>query len=186
MIKDDIVDAGLKVLIEHGLDNWTIDAVAAQAKCAKGLVHYHHGTKARLLHQVARRLADQRFDRRLRALTRSTGARDRRVGVGGGTGGVDALWKVLRSDAASGASAAWFGVLGTRPASEPPLVYDDTRLGEFARAVARALELPSIDPVQARALRAALDGLEAELLAGTPPDTVRDTYHGAWLALLPA
>ena len=44
-----IVEASERVLIEQGLEGWTVEGVAREAGCAKGLVHYHHRTKGALL-----------------------------------------------------------------------------------------------------------------------------------------
>ena len=68
MLKKQISDALLEVLVRDGLEHWTVSAVADQAGCAKGLVHYHHNTKEQLLGTVADQLAKTRAEDRLGAL----------------------------------------------------------------------------------------------------------------------
>ena len=63
MLKEQIAQAATDVLIRKGLENWTISAVAQEADCAKGLVHYHHVTKTELLGTVADRMAGRQICR---------------------------------------------------------------------------------------------------------------------------
>ena len=68
MLKEQISGAALDVLIRDGLEKWTVSAVADQAGCAKGLVHYHHKTKEQLLGTAADQLARATAEDRLGAL----------------------------------------------------------------------------------------------------------------------
>ena len=47
-----ILDATEALLMLRGAHTLTIDAVAREARCAKGLVHYHFRTKGQLLVEV--------------------------------------------------------------------------------------------------------------------------------------
>jgi AcrR family transcriptional regulator len=175
MIQERIVDAALDVLIERGLDRWTIDAVAREAGCAKGLVHYHHGTKARLLAEVAARLSRRRFQARRAALEQP------------GAQGLDRLWEVLGSDVTSGTTAAWASLLGyplPRPATG--LAPGEEELRDLADTIEQSLSLPPLATAQAIALLAALDGFEVALLSEAEPEAVHDAYHRFWLALISA
>lgn len=173
MVPERIVDAAMEVLIKKGLDRWTIDAVAREAGCAKGLVHYHHGTKARLLAQVAARLSRRRFQQRRAALERP------------GAQGLDDLWEVLGDDVASGTTAAWASLLGYSLARQATgLAPSSEELRALADTIEKSLALPPLATTQALALLAALDGFEIALLSQAEPDTVHDAYHRFWLALI--
>ncbi|NNG16176.1 MAG: TetR family transcriptional regulator [Gemmatimonadales bacterium] len=175
MIQERIVGAAMDVLLEKGLDGWTIEAVAREAGCAKGLVHYHHGTKARLLAEVAARLSSQRFHARRAALERP------------GAQGLDRLWEVLGGDVASGATAAWASLLGYPLARlATGLAPSEEALRDLADTIEQSLSLPPLATAQALALLAALDGFEIALLSEAEPDAVHDAYHRFWLALISA
>lgn len=173
MIQDRIVDAATDVLIDRGLDRWTVDAVARVAGCAKGLIHYHHGNKGKLLAGVAQRLYRRRLQRRKTALERP------------GAEGLDALWEVLGDEVESGTTAAWASLLGYPPARHSAALAPSVEeLESLAETIAQSLALPPLPAAQARALLAALDGFEIALLAGAESDAVRDSYHRFWLALI--
>jgi TetR/AcrR family acrAB operon transcriptional repressor len=54
-----ILDSALQLVRENGAEAMSIEAVAAAAGSAKGLVHYHFKTKQGLLSAVAEKLAEQ-------------------------------------------------------------------------------------------------------------------------------
>ncbi len=173
MIQERIVDAAMDVLIKKGLDRWTIDAVAQEAGCAKGLVHYHHGTKARLLTEVAAQLSRRRFQQRKSALERP------------GAQGLDGLWELLGDDVASGNTAAWASLLGYPLARQATgLAPSEGELRALAETIEKSLALPPLTTTQALALLAALDGFEMALLSRAEPDAVHDAYHRFWLTLI--
>jgi AcrR family transcriptional regulator len=172
-LKDEIAEVATRVLVRHGLRGWSVDRVAREAGCAKGLVHYHHGTKRALLRAVAGRLELAHSQRRLDALA---GSRDAQA--------LDALWRVLAAEVASG---EWGAILCLR--SEPDFRAEPTNeapeLKRLASSLATALGLasPSLDEI--RLIAAALDGLQLALLRGGDPDSMREAYHRLWLAVLP-
>lgn len=55
-----IVEAMRASVAEHGIAGSTFDRVAREAGVSRGLLHYHFGTKERLLVEVVRREADVR------------------------------------------------------------------------------------------------------------------------------
>lgn len=172
-MKLEIIDHATALLIEEGLASWTLDRVAARARCAKGLVVYHHGSRAALLGQVAGALRRRRLERRTKALASS------------GSDAVDALWWIIEEETASGEAGAWLSLLTLR---DPEIIAatrhspsEDTTLnGPLARAL--ALD-PDAEALGATSL-AALDGFAVALLGRTPVTQVRDAYHRFWLGLL--
>jgi len=170
-LKDKIIAAAAKVLLREGLQGWSVDLVAAEAGCAKGLVHYHHGSKKELLGRVAGQLARDRVARRMAALSES------------GAEALDGLWNALEGEVRSGAWAAWAALT-----AEPGIVGPTeapTEISAFGAAVGRALDLPALSPDDARLAQAALDGFQLALARGAPGEAVHEAYHRLWLALLP-
>jgi len=168
-----IMEAAESLLMQHGLHGWSVEQVARTAECAKGLVHYHFGTRAALLAAVAGAMGQQRIEQRVRALAPR------------GTSALDALFAVLQQDAREGRSKAWLelglnGAAGIHAAMTPSA----EQLDRFAAAGGAALEMPPLRPDRARALLLVLDGLEAGLVRGARHPDVREAYDQVWLAML--
>lgn len=148
-----------------------MDRVAAEAGCAKGLVHYHHGTKRALLGRVGEALGRARQARRLEALT------------GSGADALDRLWGALVREVRSGEWAAWAAIV-----AEPDIPGPSSPPGELpalADAIGRALDLPAPRGEDARLAAAALDGFQVALQLGAPEATTREAFHRLWLTFLP-
>lgn len=166
-----IVEASRGLLFEVGLDGWTVDGVARRAGCAKGLVHYHFGTKGALLSATAEQLASGRW---------------RRIGAGlqlRGPAAIDALWDSVLAAVRSGETRARFGLLSqtaTAPAFAPP----EALLHELAVRFRVAFDQDDIAGEDAALLLAALNGLEMLLLAGMDEGLVRQAYHRLLLFLV--
>ena len=173
MLKDQISVAALDVLVQDGLEQWTVSAVADQAGCAKGLVHYHHKTKEQLLGTVADRLARNRAEDRLSALST------------GGTEALDDLWNVLATTASPGRTRAWLSLLGhsSAPVGEAARLPADY-LDRLSAAIAKAFSLESVEEPVVRFIDAALDGFELALVRGDDPDRVHEAFHQTWLSVL--
>ncbi len=166
-----IVEASRGLLLETGLDGWTVDGVARRAGCAKGLVHYHFGTKGALLSATAEQLASARW---------------KRIGAGlqlRGPAAIDALWDSVLAAVRSGETRARFGLLSqtaTAAAFAPPEVL----LEELAVRFRVAFDQEDIAGEDAALLLAALNGLEMLLLAGMDVALVRQAYHRLLLFLV--
>lgn len=169
-LKDEIVTAASRVLRRQGLGSWSVDLVAAEAGCAKGLVAYHHGSKRALLGAVGRELWRARQAQRVAALS------------GSGAEALDALWLVLTAAAREGESAA-LAALSAEPGIDTRLDSAED-LAALGAAIGRALDLPDFPPAEARLAAAALDGFELALLRGASEDAVHEAYHRLWLGLL--
>lgn len=168
-----IIDAAKAILVRDGLAGWTVERVAREANCAKGLVHYHFETKWQLLGLVAAALRKERMARRAGAFSRS------------GTDALDALWDVLSSETASGECAAWFALATVQHHTVRdalPATGDDLR--RVAAAMATALALPEPSIPRLRVVLATLDGMQLPLLLGDDVEAVREVYDRYWLATL--
>ena len=167
-----LAEAAERVLLEAGLSGLSLDRVAREAGCAKGLVNYHYRAKPDLLAAVAVRLAARRRERLLTALH------------GAGADALDALWASLRQAVTSGESAGRFALLGLAdPAVALPLADLGANWHSLADRLGEALDAPPLDPESVLAFLATLDGLELALLAGTPEEECKAGYYRAILAL---
>ena len=144
--------------------------MAAEAGCAKGLVHYHHGSKQALLSRVGDALGRARQARRLEAL------------AGSGADALDRLWLALVREVRSGEWAAWAS-LAAEPGIPGPAVAPSD-IEALSEAIARVLDLPALLAEDARLATAALDGFQLALHLGAPESATREAYHRLWLALL--
>ena len=170
-MKDDITTAATAVLLRDGLQKWSVDRVASEAGCAKGLVPYHHGSKKALLAAVAANLARARQARRLAALD------------GRGAAALDHLWQALVDEVRSGEWAAWAALVAEPGIDTPSDSPADLAL--LATTIGRALEVPPLRPDETRLAIAALDGFQMAVHLGAPEETIHEAYHRLWLALLP-
>jgi AcrR family transcriptional regulator len=173
MHKDQISEAALLVLKRDGLQQWTISAVALEAGCAKGLVHYHHHTKEELLGTVADQAVRDRTESRITALS------------GRSTAALDALWTVLASSVEGGQTASWLSLSGhPSPAVRSRIVLPGDYLGRLSESISQAFSLAAVDESTALAIDAGLDGLEVALLRGDAQERVHEAFHQMWLAVL--
>ncbi len=170
-MKRTILAASKLILIRNGLSGWTIEDVAREANCAKGLVNYHYKTKTRLLAQVGESLRNDRIDRRLVALR------------GEGAAALDSLWNVLLAEVRTGELAAWLALSSTLdPTISQALKPSAEKIDEMSQAVARSLGMKdsNLGPL----LETVLTGFQIALLHGHEDAVVREAYHRFWLGLL--
>jgi AcrR family transcriptional regulator len=172
-MKLQIVDHATALLIERGLAGWSLDALAARAGCAKGLLLYHHRSKADLLARVATQLRIERQRRRLEGVKL------------GGPAAIDALWLMLLEETSSGRSVAWLSLV----ALAEPGVRECTRstreeVRDLGKATAAAFDLEGEAADLGRVVAAALDGFGVDLLVDGNEAELREAYHRHWLGLL--
>ena len=164
-----IVEAARSTLVQEGLAGWTMERVAREAGCAKGLVHYHFRTKAELLAVVAASLRRERAGRRIDAF-RARGA-----------AALDALWQVLVREVATGEAAAWLSLasLPERPVRDA-LLASREELERLGAAAGASLESAELSEPALRMLLAALDGLQLPLVRGEDAEPVREAFDRSW------
>jgi len=174
-VKEAISLAARTVLLAHGLTGWSIEAVAREAGCAKGLVIYHGRTRNDLLAKVARGLSGDRATHRLEPWQAP------------GTAGLDRLWNTLAAEVRTGEFAAWVTLSASKArevsaAAAPPADF----LPELGSAARQALNLPAERSPEetGRLIDAVIGGFQLQLLHRTSPVTVREVYHRFWLGLM--
>lgn len=169
-MRDRILNAATAVLVQHGLNGWTVDEVARKADCAKGLVNYHYRSKQHLLERIAELLRENRWAKRL-ATTRKPKP-------------LDLLWQTLIDEVGSGRFSAWLSLLVAgeklRHAARTPLQHAETLCRALGESLGLGDQLASHGPLVA----AALDGISLRLLEGTDPSALEEVYHRFWLTLL--
>jgi AcrR family transcriptional regulator len=170
-MKSEILAAAKSVLVKKGLAAWTIEDVAREARCAKGLVNYHYKTKANLLAQVGESLREDRLGRRLAALENE------------GATALDALWNTLTAEVRSGEMAAWLALSALQDqAVHHGLRSQERELRRLEDAANRAFGIS--DPTMGQLIDSVLAGFQVALLNGHEDQLVREAYHRFWLGVL--
>lgn len=178
--REAIVAAALQAVGRDGAEAVSLERVASEAGCAKGLIHYHFKSKQGLLQAVAREL--------LRS-------REAAWGEAFATAPPDAAirttWSLLTHESKSGVARAWLSLLAS-PAALPEQTVKDCASG-FNRALAegasRMLEGlgggVAAPPHEIGSLLAAVvTGMSLQLVAGADPCQVEGGYAALWLGLL--
>lgn len=165
-----IIAAASKVTADIGLTDWTVERVAHEAGCAKGLVLYHFGSKQALLDQVAIAVTTERLASRAAAL-RLPPAK-----------AIDQLWVDLAREVGSGAFRLWLA-LAAATSTSSSATFSAAQRQQLATAAAATFRLPASDPALT-ALPAVLDGFQLLLLQGVPEPEVREAFDSYWLEVL--
>lgn len=173
-----IVAAALRLLKNKGAAATTIEAVAREAGCAKGLVHYHFKTKPALLAAVARQLGTQRRQDWNRALRNSEPK-----------AAIDQSWALLLREARDGTLRAWISLPSsglTGQAVREELTGFAAMLGEVLGAFFELLGLEPTVPLGelGSLLAAVVHGVGLELGSGTDPQRLQGAYAAAWVGIL--
>ena len=168
-----IVEAAGTVLVRDGLERWTVDRVAREAGCAKGLVHYHFSSKWELLAVVAGAMRRERAERRRRALSV------------GGAEGLDELWNTLVAEVDSGEHTAWLALASSteRPIRDAMLLQAPELRG-LAESLGGALDATDFSEETLAAILTILDGLQLPLVLGQDRESVREVYDRFWLSVV--
>jgi TetR/AcrR family transcriptional repressor of bet genes len=109
--RQQIVDALLSVMAEHGYEGASIQAIARRARLAPGLIHYHFASKREILLEAIRQLTDL-VDQRFQALAqRAETPRERLRAF------IDA--RLARGAGASPAAVAAWVIVGAEAVRQP-------------------------------------------------------------------
>lgn len=175
-----IITAARSVIGQRAAGSVSVDRVAKEAGCAKGLVHYHFKTKRGLFEAVAEDLATKRETAWRTAFDAPT-PKD----------AIDRTWHLLTKESANGTLRAWsylFGGSGGLPdQTVSSLVARFSReLGRAAAGTLRRMGLaPTVPPEEIGwLLGAVVDGMGLKLLAGADPGELEGAYAALWLGIL--
>ena len=157
-----------------------MDEGAREARCAKGLVHYHFKTKAGLMAAVAGRLGERRRSRWTDAFRAPTPE-----------AAIKRSWSLLVAEARDGTIRAWTALLAqTEKVTDQSVSLEFTNFGTaIAGAADRLLEelglVPTIPSEELGLLLAAVvHGMGLQLESGTEPERLQEAYAAAWLGVL--
>lgn len=173
-----ILDAAERLLRRGG--GVTVDQVAREARCAKGLVHYHYQTKGGLLAATASHLAERRRTRWAEAFRAATPQ-----------GAIRGSWDLLLSEADDGTIRAWTALCAERNRVTGRSV--SLEIEAFSNAIAGAagalvseLGLVPTVPIEeiGLLLAAVVHGSGLQLATGTAPAKLQGAYAAAWLGVL--
>lgn len=172
------MDAAIHLLRRNG--GLTVDQVAAGARCAKGLVHYHFHTKGSLLAAAASRLAGQRRSRWAEAFRADTP-----------DAAIRRSWDLLVSESRDGTLRAWSALCAERDKVTGQTVSSEvegfsTAISQAADSLVRDLGLTPTISIQELGLllAAVVHGCGLQLEAGVPPAGLQGAYAAAWLGVL--
>ena len=173
-----ILKAAERILRRGGLG--TVDQVAREANCAKGLVHYHYHTKSALLAAVAARLGQARRERWARTFASQTP-----------DGAIRASWNLLVAEHADGSLRAWLALLAHKDKATGRVV--SSEMASFAEALTQSASrwlaqlglAPTVTIEEIGSLIASVVwGTGLLLAAGTAPSRLQGAYDAAWAAVL--
>jgi AcrR family transcriptional regulator len=158
----------------------TVEQVAREARCAKGLVHYHFRTKGALLAAATARLGEARQ----KAWREAFRARSPQLAI-------ERSWQLLFSESRNGTVRAWTSLYAQtdhitgRAVSEQIAAYGRT-LADAAGALLGDLGLAPTIPTQEIGwlLAGVVHGMGLQLEVGAPPDRLQGAYSAAWLGVL--
>jgi TetR/AcrR family transcriptional repressor of bet genes len=175
-----IVEAALALLCERGASKVTVEDVATASGCAKGLIHYHFKTKARLWAAVAERLATERRNRWIMVFDSATP-----------TQAVERSWDLLVGESGDGTLRAWTSLFGSGTTLPEPVV--SITLTQFSEALGAAVK--TLFDAHGATLRigeaelgwflgSLVAGVGYLLLAGAAVPELERAYTTAWLGVL--
>lgn len=179
--RERILECAEALIKQQGAEPMSIEAVAASAGSAKGLVHYHFKTKQGLMSAVAERLTATR-KLQWEAAFKAPSAEE----------AILQTWSLLTKESGDGTVQGWqslVGVGGRLTDGTAKTLRDD-----FAACLCDSLtamlrdELgltPTIPSAEiGRLLEAVIHGMGFQLASGTEEAALEGAYSAAWLSIL--
>jgi len=172
-----LVEATIFVLAHTNPDEITVDAIAKQAQCAKGLIVYHFGGKATLMSAAIDRLQERRTAQWVSCFASVTSIPD----------AMDQGWNLLTNESAQGLCLAWSRI----PAYADHMV--SKTFEGFAAALGDAYaDLAHRSGVEAKLVPAEAGwwlgslilGIGTALASGGDRAQLRSAYMASWLGML--
>ena len=179
--RERILECAEALIRQQGADPMSIEAVAAAAGSAKGLVHYHFKTKQGLISAVAERLTAARTSQWATAF-KAPSAQE----------AISQTWSLLTQESGDGTVQAWQTLVGFGDRLTDGLA--KKLRGDFADSLCNALTsmlrnqlglTPTIPDAEiGRLLEAVIDGMGFQLTSGTEEAALEGAYSAAWLSIL--
>ncbi len=175
-----ILDAAVTLVKRVGAGGLTIDGVAKEAGCAKGLIHYHLKSKHALLQSVAERIVDERE----RSWSEAFAAPSPEEAI-------SSTWRLLTNESENGTMRAWLtltnasGAMAERSVTDLSMRFSDalgSAVSRLLRGVGLSLTVP--DAEIGWLLGAVVDGMGMRLTGGGDQTQLEGAYAAAWLGVL--
>jgi len=175
-----ILGAAARLVRERGAAGVTVGEVAAEAGCAKGLVHYHFSTKQRLWDAVAGEMARERAQNWRLAFE-----------AGGPTDVVQQSWELLVEESVNGTVLAWTSLFG--PGTEVSEQLASTSITSFSELLGQLVgamlerhgSAARVPPAELGwLLSSVIAGVGFLLLGGAERREMENAYAAAWLGIL--
>ena len=180
----DARDRVLSVTIRHakrgGLSAITLDAVADETGCAKGLVTYHFGSKDALIHSATEeilRAHEAQWKQALHADSFETAIRQ--------------TWQTLLAEVRDGYWRAWLSLVTSKDRVIVQLVSNHiTRFTEALRSATESqIRTMGLEPTVSLSelgnfLAAGISGMGLHLATGAKPDILEGAHSAMWVAVL--
>jgi AcrR family transcriptional regulator len=175
-----ILAAAERLLRRRGATDTTIEAVAKETRCAKGLVLYHFKTKPALLGSVTEQMGKARQTAWVAAFRAASPE-----------AAIQQTWELVTREARDGTIRAWTSLLADQHTLTVQTVKQ--QIEAFATALSGAvsrllqdLGLHPTIPVREMGwlLAGVVHGMGIQLEAGTNPAELQGAYAAAWLGVL--
>jgi len=178
--RDRVLSTATRHMKRAGISDFTLDEIAEEAGCAKGLVAYHFGSKDQLIVAAAEGILRghaAEWQKALRAASfEST---------------VSQTWQTLVAEVREGYWRAWLSLAASRDRVIVQLVNNHTNT--FVEALRQASESqmrtmglePSVSIKElGQFLSVGLQGLGLQLAAGVKPEVLEGAHSALWVAVL--
>lgn len=174
----------LSVAVRHvkrvGVAGITLDEIAEEAGCAKGLITYHFGSKDQLILTATEEILrghEARWRQALRADSLEAAVRQ--------------TWQTLLEEVRDGYWRAWFSLAVSKDRVFVQLVsnhanqfVDSLRIAAESQMRTMGLQ-PTVSIAElGQFLSAGLQGLGLQLAAGVRPDSLEGAHSALWVAVL--
>jgi len=178
--RDRVLSVAVRHLTRAGVPSITLDQIADEADCAKGLVTYHFGTKDQLVVAAAEEILRVHATEWQRALLAETVE-----------AAVRQTWQTLVAEVREGFWRAWLSLAASRDRVIVHMVNNHTlkfvdllRVAFESQIRTMGLE-PTISVAElAQFLAVGLQGLGLQLAAGVKPEVLEGAHSALWIAVL--
>jgi len=178
--KNIILTVAEDIVRTKGVNGTTLADIAIGAKCAKGLINYHFGTKKDLINIVADRIVEKRIDNWQSALQSDNPQ-----------SAIDKSWKLLCSEALDGTLRIWDETIDRNHnlTEQSVKAKHETFSQELGRIASVTLSKAGLKPriplsELGNLLAAVVHGIGKMLLAGMNQGELEGAYAAAWLGIL--
>lgn len=175
-----VLAVAVRHLKRHGACAITLDEVAEEAGCAKGLVTYHFGSKDQLIQAASEeilRTHEHAWAQALRAESLDAVIRQ--------------TWQTILSEGRDGHWRAWLSLVMSKERITIQLVSNHaTRFADSLRVAAQSqMRTMGLRPTVSiselgQFLAAGLQGLGLQLAAGVKPESLEGAHSALWIAVL--